>query len=308
MGAAVGRVLPVDEREILLAEAVGMRKGQFQRLVAEMQGRVLLLVVALVVDEVQQPALRGEDLAVVVDGECGIQVGVEAQPAADVLLVERVALEDLRVRRELHECPVQLLRAAALLLLHQLPVIEARLDVLSPPVTTHDELRGQGVDRLGADAVEADAELEYVVVVLGSGVDPRYALDDLAERNPASVIPDRYYIVLDCDVELLSVPHDELIDPVVDDFLQQHVDAVLVLFAASRAADVHPRPQPYVLERRERLDFALVILRLLALRHVCYYRKMLCWKAVCPARCTICSIALRAFQERYWHGRRKRRG
>jgi hypothetical protein len=55
----------------------------------------------------------------------------------------------------------------------------------------HLEGLGQRVDRLRADAVQADRELEDVVVVLAAGVDLADAVDDLAERDAAAEVADR---------------------------------------------------------------------------------------------------------------------
>ena len=68
-----------------------------------------------------------------------------------------------------------------------------------------DELLGEGVDGLGADAVEADAELEDVVVVFRAGVDLADALDDFAERDAAPEIAHADVIALDADLDVLAV-------------------------------------------------------------------------------------------------------
>jgi len=44
------------------------------------------------------------------------------------------------------------------------------------------------IDRLLADAVEPNRLLERLGIVLGSGVDDRYALEDLAQGDAAAVV------------------------------------------------------------------------------------------------------------------------
>jgi len=53
--------------------------------------------------------------------------------------------------------------------------------------------------------------------------------------------------------------HDELVDRVVDDLLEHHVNAVGRVRPVADAADVHPGAQPDVLERIQGLDGLFVI-------------------------------------------------
>src|SRR5437660_1073192 len=55
-------------------------------------------------------------------------------------------------------------------------------------VRSHRKFFGQRVHRLGAHTVQADAELEHVIVVFGAGVDLRDAVHHLAQRNAAAEI------------------------------------------------------------------------------------------------------------------------
>ncbi len=104
------------------------------------------------------------------------------------------------------------------------------------------------VDGLGANAVEPDAELEDVVVVFGTGVDDRDALYYFAEGNAAAVVADDDSIFADFDVDLLATAHDELIDGIVDDLLEQYIYAVVGIGTRAEAADVHAGPQADVLK------------------------------------------------------------
>ena len=154
---------------------------------------------------------------------------------------------------------VRLLASLALLLVLELAELEGRLDELALAKAADQELLRQRIDRLGADAVQADAELEYVVVVLGAGVDLRHAVHDLAQRDAAPEIAHRHALALDLDLDLLAVAHDEFINRVVYDLLEQDVAAVIVVGAVADAADVHARAQPDVLQGGQRLDLALVV-------------------------------------------------
>ena len=83
----------------------------------------------------------------------------------------------------------------------------------------------------------------------------RDAVDDLAERNAAPVVADRDLarVVVDVHVDALAETLPELVDRVVDHFLHQDVDAVVVHRARSGLADVHAGTQPYVRHRIESL-------------------------------------------------------
>ena len=118
---------------------------------------------------------------------------------------------------------------------------------------------GKGVDRLDAYAVEAHGFLEGVAVVLGSGVDFCGAVQQFSQGNAAAEVAHRDDVVLDRDVDLAPGAHDELIDRVIDDLLDQHVDAVVGLRAVAQFADIHARTQADVLAPVEGLDVVLDI-------------------------------------------------
>jgi hypothetical protein len=61
--------------------------------------------------------------------------------------------------------------------------------------------------------------------------------------------------------------HDVFVDGVIDDLFQEDITAVVVVGAVADAPDVHARAQPDVLQRRQRLDLALVVNVLGAFSH-----------------------------------------
>src|SRR5262249_19227538 len=105
------------------------------------------------------------------------------------------------------------------------------------------------VDGLGAHAVEPDAELEDVVIVLGARVNLGHTIDDLAQWNAAAEIAHTDDVVLDVDLNLLAVAHDVFVDGVVDHLLEQDVTAVVVMRAIANTPDVQAGAQPDVFER-----------------------------------------------------------
>ena len=276
--AAVVRELAVDERVVLLAEAVGVREDEFEGLGPVVERGVELLELGLVADQVEQPLLRDELLAVDLQRQAGVEVGVHPHAAGDVLFAELELLEDLRVGREAHEGAVALRRPAlAPLLRDERALVEEGLGELALAEGAHLEGRRQGVDGLGADAVHADRELEDIVVELAAGVLPRDAVDDAAEGDAAAVVADGDLPgrVVDGDLDLAAVAHDELVDGIIDDLLQEDVDAVLVLAAIARAADVHAGALADVVDIRQGLDMLFVV----GLLH----RRSLVWRVSRPA-------------------------
>ncbi len=141
--------------------------------------------------------------------------------------------------------------------------------VFALSIAANGEFGRKGVHRLCAYAVEAHAELKNIVVVFGSRVYFGNALDDLAQRNSPTVVPHRYSIALDYDIDLAAVAHYELVYGIVYNLLEQDIDAVVIMGAAAGAADVHARSKPDVLQRRKGLDFVLRVLVLFCRHKSC---------------------------------------
>lgn len=54
--------------------------------------------------------------------------------------------------------------------------------------------------------------------------------------------------------------HDKLVDAVIDNFLEHDINAIIGMRSIAKSPDVHPRAQPDVRQRIERLDAAFVVL------------------------------------------------
>ena len=217
------------------------------------------LVADLFEDQVRQ-AVRRDDLRPGVDeGEARVQAGVEPQAPLDQVVHVRHPAENLRIGLELDQRAVGDPGALAGELLDDFAAFEPRACILPVAVRLDEERQRQGVDGLGADAIEADRELEDVVVVLRAGVDARDALHHLAQGNAAAVVAHGHLAAGDRDLDALAEAHDELVHGVVHNLLQEDVDAVVILGAVAHAADVHARALADVLQRRQRLDLAFVV-------------------------------------------------
>ena len=244
------------------AEPLGVRQRQFEGFFPVVQRGVegVLLVVRVLVEQIEEAVLRVIERPVVADFQPGVQVGVHPQPPGHVFFLELRALEDFRVGREFDQRAIVFARLVrAFLLLHQHPALETGPRKLAVAETRHGERLRQRVDRLRAHAVQPDAELEHIVVVLRARVDARNALDHLAQRNAPPVVAHDHFHPVNGNVYLVAVAHDELVDGVVDDLLEQHVNAVVIMAPVADPADVHAGAGADVFERGERLDFALVV-------------------------------------------------
>jgi hypothetical protein len=125
----------------------------------------------------------------------------------------------------------------------------------------------QSIYGLGPYTVETYAELENLIVVLGSGIDFGNTLDDLAQRDSPPEITHRDPGALDSDDYPVTVPHDELIDGVIHHLFDKDIDAVVIIRAVTHTADIHTGTFPDVLQGRERLYLALVINMFLVSAH-----------------------------------------
>ena len=124
----------------------------------------------------------------------------------------------------------------------------------------HPEVGGQGVHGLGADAVHAHGFLEGFRVELAAGVQLGSDVHHAAEGNAAAEVAHGHGLVLvDGDVDALAEAHRELVDRVVDDFLQEDVDAVSLPLTVAQAADVHAGTSPDVLVPLQGDDILLAI-------------------------------------------------
>ena len=130
---------------------------------------------------------------------------------------------------------------------------------LAVAVGGHVEIHGHGVDSLGAHTVHAHALLEVGIVKFTAGVELGGGIHHFVERNTAAKVPHRHGFILNGDIDPAAVAHGEFIDGVVDDFLQEHIDAVSLAVSIAKSADIHAGTPPDVLVPFQGLDGVVVI-------------------------------------------------
>src|SRR6185369_9948310 len=150
-----------------------------------------------------------------------------AEPALHMLRIEFGHLENIGIRLKANESAVGFRRFPFLLIL-ELALPEGGFDKLAFAVAAHEEISGKRVNSLGADPIEANTELKNIVVVLCTGVNLRDTLDDFAEGNAAPEIAYGHRFVLDADLHFLARTHDELVNGIINNLLQQNIAAVII--------------------------------------------------------------------------------
>src|SRR5204862_464815 len=75
----------------------------------------------------------------------------------------------------------------------------------------------------------------------------------------AAEIANRNRFVLDFNLYLFAIPHDELIDGVINHLLKQDIAPVVVMRTVTDATNIHPSTQPDMFQRGKRFNFALVV-------------------------------------------------
>ena len=239
MGAALRGVLSVDEGVILLAVLVGVCKGYLYVLTLHVYDGVKRVGGHRVGEQVSQAVAREDAPTVVHDGESGVEIGVVAQHRLHEVVVERVTDEQCRVGFEEDVGAVLVGRVLGDVRC-QVAALELERTHLAVAIRLHLEVCREGVHRLHTHAVQTHALLERLRVVLAAGVEHTDCLNELALRYATTIVAHRHtQTVVDVYLYALAGVHLELVDRVVDDLLQQHIDTVLGQLSVAQATDIH---------------------------------------------------------------------
>ena len=204
-----------------------------------------------VFDQVLQTVLRAVGRAVEPDGQPRIEVRVVAQHVLHVLVPVTVWGEHVGIGAEGDAGAVLFGGGHYGVVLDQKSLTEKGALAFLVPKGDDLKIGREKVYGFGSHSVEAHGFLEDGGIVFSPGIHHRNAFHDLAQGNAPAVVAYRYGAVLDGDVDALTLPHDKLVDGVVDDLLEQDVDTVVRRGSVSQFADVHPGTQADVFARRE---------------------------------------------------------
>ena len=260
MRAAVIGVLAVHEREIAFAGVGRMAEGEFERGVLVMDGLVEgRALVQLGLHQVEQSVPGIVSLPVQVEREPAVQVGVHPEAVFDLGGPDFVVREEFRIGRKADARAGMLAAGVHVFLVFEDAFAEDCGTALAVTPGCNLEIRGKRVHGLCADAVHADGEHIAVLVELAAGIGLRDAIHEFAQRDAASVVAHGEGALVGGDVDAPPEAHDVLVDGVVHDFLEHHVNAVVRVGTVAHAADVHARTLTDVGQGVEGLDAAVVV-------------------------------------------------
>ena len=94
-----------------------------------------------------------------------------------------IFVKHLRVRDKFNQCTVFFF-SGPFVFFYQHTSLELGGGKVSVPKRRYPEIFGQRVYRLGTNTVESDRKLKYIGIVLCSGINDRYTLNELSKRNP----------------------------------------------------------------------------------------------------------------------------
>ena len=155
VGTALRRVLAVDKTLVVLPVGICMRDGHFNIFIDKVNNGITRIFVQVVGQQVFQAVFRLELLAVQIQGEGGVQVGVVPQQPLDVFHAVAVRLEYVPIGPEGNHGTVALFGFTALLVVHEVTALELCPLDFTLPVALHGEIRRQGVHGFGPHPVQA---------------------------------------------------------------------------------------------------------------------------------------------------------
>ena len=239
VGAALGGMLSVHERVVFLAVLIGVGEGNLDILALDVDDWIDGVGGHRVGEQVLQTIARKDASPIVHDGQACVQVGIVAQHGLHELIMELVVLKKGVVGFE------ENIGAALVLsrlggVAHQLTALKFCRAHLAVAIGSHLEMRTEEVDGLDANTVHAHRLLEGLGIIFASGVELADGLDHLLLRDAAPIVTKRHaQIIFDVDFNALAFVHAELVDGIVDSFLEEHVDTVLRLRPVAQTADIH---------------------------------------------------------------------
>ena len=224
-------VLTVDERVILLTCLVGVCEGYLYIFAHDVNDRIEWIDCHCFGQQVEQTVLGEKLPPVVVQRQAGVQIRVVAHHCFDIIITELVVLKqsfrivghELDARAAFH-CVG---RVNDIGIADQMSLSERDTAHLTFSHGLHDELFRQSVNGFGTHAVQTDRFLERLAVVLTACVQNGNSVHHLTQRYTSAVIPDGYASVRHGHFDHLAFAHAELVDGVIDGFLDEHIYTII---------------------------------------------------------------------------------
>ena len=160
------------------------------------------------------------------DGQSCVQVGIVAEHVLHNIIVELVVDKQRVIGLEVDICTV-LVVGGFCGVCHQLTFFKGSLAHLSVTIGVYLEVAAQRVDGFHTDTIQTDRLLKGFRVVLTTRVQHADGFNHLTLRDASAIVAHRdAEVVVHINLNAVASLHLELVDRVVDNFLQQHVDTV----------------------------------------------------------------------------------
>ena len=218
MGPTLRGVLAIDETLVVFPVRIGVRNGDFNVVVDQVNNGVPRIFIEVVAQQVLETVVALELFTVQVQRERGIQVGVVPQQALHMLHAVAVGLEHLAVRSERNHGAVAFFGLAPLFVVDQFTTLEFGALDFTFPVAFHGKMSRKGIHSLGTHTIQSNRLLESTGIVLTTGVDFGNNVHHFAEWNATAKVPDLDLSISNGNAHALAVAHGMFIDAVVDDF------------------------------------------------------------------------------------------
>ena len=226
----------------------------------------------VLVEQVDQTVAGVELAAVQQNGEAGVQEDIVFEQGLNELLAIGIVLENRSVGGKLHQRAVGLVGGGEAALGDDLAAGIAHRVAHAVAIGLYEEARRQGIHRLDTHAVQTHRFLEGLGVVLATGVHLRRHVSHLVERNTPPVVSHRDHLARNLDNNLFAKAHHVLVERIVENLLQQHVDTVVGVRTVAQLSNVHTGPAADMLLPVESLDGVGAIFK------VCIFLCIFCHK------------------------------
>ena len=204
-----------------------MRKGHLNVLALQVDNGIEGIVGHAVAQQVFQSVARKDAPAVVHDGKTGVQVGIVAQHDLHNVVMELIVLEQRVVRFKIYVRAVLVGGVFGHVTLHN-ALLEGCLAHLTVAERAYLEMSAQRVYGLHAHAVQSDALLKGLRVILTAGVQHADRLNEFSLGDASAVVTHADpQVVFNGYLNTVTGLHLKLVNGVVNDFFQQHINAVL---------------------------------------------------------------------------------
>ena len=201
-----------------------------------------------VFQQVLQPMTAQNATTVIHNGQSDIQIGIVAEHVLHNLIMELVVDEFRVIGLKVDICSILVLGG----LCHvtdQFATLEDSLAHLAVAVAMHLETTAQRIDSLHTHTIQTDRLLESLRVELTTGIQDTDRLDEFSLWDTTTIVTDGdTEMILYRYLNAVARLHLKLVDRVVEDLLQQHIDSVFCGGTVTQATDIHTGTEPDMLQ------------------------------------------------------------